>query len=289
MNNFNMKRFGQVLKLDIYQNSRTYLNMAAGCFIAHLLSQLACFYVAKLNLAVTVYSALAQEHNQHSAMTASLVVCCLITFFSFLLGASLLWNNLGTKEQRITYLMLPATNLEKYLSRLLLCTVGMLGINAVAFFAADVLRMLAFCTSSMAMGFALPHYVDRFGEIFHNYAQMLHLAANTKDVSLLTVVNLNVWISTLLTYPATFMFGSVIFRRYAFIKTWLCLMVWGTIISTLMLNMAVSENSFELLINNHGETFVWANLIWDVAWSCIFIWLSYHLFVKMNVIRRKMF
>nr|CRY94992.1 hypothetical protein [uncultured prokaryote] len=144
MNNFNMKRFGQVLKLDIYQNSRTYLNMAAGCFIAHLLSQLACFYVAKLNLAVTVYSALAQEHNQHSAMTASLVVCCLITFFSFLLGASLLWNNLGTKEQRITYLMLPATNLEKYLSRLLLCTVGMLGINAVAFFAADVLRMLAY-------------------------------------------------------------------------------------------------------------------------------------------------
>lgn len=60
-------------------------------------------------------------------------------FFSGLIFTSLSFNELGTKQQGIDYLLFPASQLEKYLSTLLVTTVGFLLVYHVAFYLAYVL------------------------------------------------------------------------------------------------------------------------------------------------------
>lgn len=287
MKNFETKRFCRVLKLDIYQNARTYLNIAGGCFIAHLISQLLTFYFSNIELGLS-YTPAQLEDFLHGAQMASLTLCCMCTFFFFILGASMLWNNLKTKEMRISYLMLPATNLEKYLSRLFLYTIGILLINVLAFFVADLIRMVMFCRSGMAMGLVFPYYIDLIKETAHSVQLIMDSSKAPNIAFTMQGISVNTLVSLLLTYPATFMFGSVIFRRHAFVKTWLCLTVLG-IISTLFTFSYVVNGQFINFTQEHAATLVYLNIAWELAWSCIFIWLSYYLFVKMNVIRRKLF
>lgn len=70
-----------------------------------------------------------------------------------MVGFSLSFRCLGSKRQRISYLARPATNLEKFLSRVLLVSVGGLLMLAVSFVVADLLQFLF-----VRLMFERPHF-----------------------------------------------------------------------------------------------------------------------------------
>lgn len=93
MKNFDMTRFGRLLKLDLHQYGKTYLSFTAGCLIAHFIGQFLVFKIANLSAVPVRGNDL--EHLVLSSFMAFGITSCLL----LLIGSSLLWNNLKTKEQ----------------------------------------------------------------------------------------------------------------------------------------------------------------------------------------------
>lgn len=87
------------------------------------------------------------SHGEPDIIVESNIQSATITctfFFTFYLTISGCWimNNMKTKEQRITFKMLPASDLEKFIVRALYITVVWVLIGVVAFCLADFCRML---------------------------------------------------------------------------------------------------------------------------------------------------
>ena len=133
MRNFNLQRFARVLRLDFIEGRSQLLWLT----LAGLMIYLFFFWFA-YNIGMT------------SVTVDNLVfhVCegvgafgCITMFLFFLAVASSLFRKEQKKAKRTTYLTLPATNLEKFLSR----WVYMLTLSAVGgfltFFVADAIHM----------------------------------------------------------------------------------------------------------------------------------------------------
>ena len=116
MDNFNSSRFLHLLKYDLCQYRKQYLSMMVGVFVAITLGQLGVFYPA------AKYSPITTENFSNFADTAVEVFYFLLVMFMTVAAANV-FGMLPNKRARISYLMVPASNLEKYLSRLLICLV----------------------------------------------------------------------------------------------------------------------------------------------------------------------
>lgn len=90
MKNFDLGRFGHVLRLDVQQNRRRYLKYLAICYLTCLIAEFILFYKPSRYgsdfVAVTINSA------------ANSFI--LIQFWMMLAGASALFENLRTKGSR---------------------------------------------------------------------------------------------------------------------------------------------------------------------------------------------
>lgn len=92
-----------------------------------------------------------------------------------------------------------------------------------------------------------------------------------------------------ISYLAWFLFGSAIFRTYAFVKTWLLIMCISTVTfalfnGTIMLMTITTTDSMKDL-----NTIIWVQNAVNTVVSVVFVWLSYYLFKRMTVIPRKFF
>lgn len=279
MKNFNITRFGHLLKLDLNQYGKTYLSFTGGCLIAHFIVQFLVFKIANVAAGPVV-----RGSEIEALVISSFTAFCITSSLLLLIGASLLWNNLKTKELRIAYFMIPATNTEKYLSRLLLCTVGVFVLNLLAFFVADLLRLLFFITADLNIN---QGYAAYFSFIVNNSAQFM------QGVNMFIDEAGYAWLFSMaisaLSYPAWFLFGSAIFRTYAFVKTWLLIMCISTVTfalfnGSIMLMTITTTDSMKDL-----NTIIWAQNALNFTLSVVFIWLSYYLFKRMTVIPRKLF
>lgn len=63
-------------------------------------------------------------------------------WFVILMGGSMMFRNMQTRQQRIAYMMLPASNAEKYVCRVVLVVLGGIFMSAVSFVVADLLQQL---------------------------------------------------------------------------------------------------------------------------------------------------
>lgn len=278
MKNFDMTRFGRLLKLDLHQYGKTYLSFTAGCLIAHFIGQFLVFKIANLSAVPVRGNDL--EHLVLSSFMAFGITSCLL----LLIGSSLLWNNLKTKEQRIAYFMIPATNTEKYLSRLLMCTVGVFVMNLLSFFVADLLRLLFFITADLNIGLGYAAYCSEMAENGANFIRGINMFIDEAGYAWLFSM-----VISAISYLAWFLFGSAIFRTYAFVKTWLLIMCISTVTfalfnGTIMLMTITTTDSMKDL-----NTILWVQNAVNTVVSVVFVWLSYYLFKRITVIPRKFF
>ena len=113
-NYFSFSRLGLVMKRDFVENWKTNLYVFLGIFLAFLSVYLFNMleYESRPSKGITFY---VFDHAEGFMV---------IFIFLLLYFASITTNNMRTKEARIAYLMLPATSLEKFVSRVLYATVG---------------------------------------------------------------------------------------------------------------------------------------------------------------------
>lgn len=209
-------------------------------------------------------------------------------WFVILMGGSMMFRNMQTRQQRIAYMMLPASNAEKYVCRVVLVVLGGILMSAVSFVVADLLQQLfmhlIFGRSHMG-SYAVTllttlsdiaqrgvRAFDELGPTFSSYVTQ----AGLRDIFAGTSVNPGPFIIFYyclgdLFDLSVFIFIGTLFRRHG----WLFACVIYSLLKALIY----------LIL---PESYFWLSMSVMLAGMVVLIWLSFRLFTRMQVINNKL-
>ena len=158
MKNFNIKRFGQVLRYELTTNYRSMLWNALGVMLFYLII---CWFVHKnWRDDYAIHQLTFAEFVSQGLADAGLVVSTIVV-----LAAACLWfKNVQKKAPRTVMLMMPASNLEKFLARWVCLVVFTVVVCFFSFFAADLLQALYLGVKGEPMTFATDNYLKEFAD-----------------------------------------------------------------------------------------------------------------------------
>lgn len=263
MRNFNINRFCNVTKRLVVVRWRNILNLFLGFGIFFLLYALMAgrFFAwepmddATLKLALSGGFAMVI-----SAMGVGAVI-----------SGSFIISDLNDYQSRVNELMLPATNLEKYLARLLLVMIGFPLIIFCAFLVADGLQQV------LSM---LVHHGGRASMLpllFAPVTEMSSLKSVWDTVGLILVSN------------AFLVLCGMFYRKTAWLKGFLTMIAFCIlIVSCLALYAYLIEKytDYEVYISESFDTGVGAYLL-DVLLIALPYYLGYRIYCRLLVINNR--
>lgn len=135
--NFDLHRLSMVLRWDILTNWQRHLGATAGLAIGISLYCVLRLFSMRYWLNSTDVELAGHQYQVRVCMFFSVVA-----FITFYVLASCIFNNMKTKLQRESFLMLPACNLEKFVARLLMTSIGVLVQLFAAVILADVIQFI---------------------------------------------------------------------------------------------------------------------------------------------------
>jgi len=300
MNSFSFNRCGKVLRWLVSVNRVNLLGLIAGFTFFIFLLQMATFIFGSFEQVVPFI--------QRSADFGSFFIP-----FSILIIASNAFTNftsIGTKQQRGTFLTIPASNLEKYLTLIVYMIVACGLCAIVGYILGDCLRMA--CLWIWAMASNDPSFTACEVFNFNGVDQTYYLWSSTVPslfskmtphlmtvwssgiywdwyvwASFIIAVILAVWTHSL------FMLAGTLLRKYAFIISGA---LWMTIMSLYMwtlshLDLTVFQTVWD------GEKYV-GNAVGGMAYVLMVVlplftifnyWASFHIFKGFQLITNKWF
>lgn len=286
---FDKTRFVKLLKWEMMTERKDYMRFAIG--IALTLTFLFC---------ATIISRYFDDVNGYTEdliiMFKKSTVMILSNFawavylFVIFLGASFVFKNVATKQQRIAFFSLPASNLEKFLVRLFHVMIGYPLCFLVALAFADIMQLfLSFIllkgpdysvVVKMITMLYSPIYNEISGEVIKGCLLFPHgftLVGVMESLSYLTFFAFNY---------AFWIFCGTLFRRNAWLLTLASQVVIGFVV--IMIFRVLSFPSIGNLLNE-SSALALAYLCIAIAWVVIALmyWGSYRLFSRMQVINNK--
>ena len=286
---FDKTRFVKLLKWEMMTGRKDYMRFAIG--VALTLTFLFC---------ATIISRYFDDVNGYPEDTMIMfkkgTVMILSNFawavylFAIFLGASFVFKNVATKQQRIAYFSLPASNLEKFLVRLFHVMIGYPLCFLVALAFADIMQLfLSFIllkgpdysvvVKMVTMLFS-PIYNEISGEVIKGCLLFPHgftLVGVMESLSYLTFFAFNY---------AFWIFCGTLFRRNAWLLTLASQVVIGFVV-IMIIRVFCSPSVGNSL--NESSALALAYLCIAIAWVVIALmyWGSYRLFSRMQVINNK--
>ena len=258
MKNFDLTRFGRVLKLDFVEG---YKSMLWGALCMTLLYLFFFWFAHNIafhdNMQDPEAIKMARANTICEAVGAFSIIAM---FIYFLIAASTLFRSEQKKQQRIAWLMLPASNLEKYLSRWVFLLVFSIVGGLLPFFVADLIHMAYLSLTDYPVMTATDDFFKWFPHVQYKG---------------------DTWKNILMVYTFLFMvhsfylLGGVFFKKFHFIAV--------SAVMVLGLTMVFSvTNTFHLYVFlNRIDIFIYVGL------TVLFTWLSYWLFCRWQVITHK--
>lgn len=273
MKHFEFRRFGRILAHDIQENRTKNLRDFAWLYVANFLLIAAYFYTPSREGLDGMPAGLAEDILFSRTNAAVLICFTLVSYYAM----SRVFSNFRTKQLRIANLMLPGTNLEKYLSRILQYTVFYVVAFFVAYVLADLTRMLVFPVFGHSFPSLVPNMVEGIADIVSGWHSIYNRTAlpgvSAGEIMALSVVA-NVW-----SYSCMLL-GSAFYRKRAFLYT---------LLTGLGIFIAMGVLGDLFLGNIHfslENPFLWMSVVFGVL-ACVNVWLSYRLFIRMQVIPYK--
>lgn len=286
---FDKTRFVKLLKWEMMTERKDYMRFAIG--IALTLTFLFC---------ATIISRYFDDVNGYPEDTLIMFkkdtvmilsnLAWTVYLFTIFLGASFVFKNVATKQQRIAFFSLPASNLEKFLVRLFHVMIGYPLCFLVALAFADIMQLfLSFIllkgpdysvvVKSVTALFT-PIYKDLNGEIIKGcllFPNGFTLVGIMESLGYFTFFAFNY---------AFWIFCGTLFRRNAWLLTLASQVVIGFVVI-----MIIRVFPFPSVGNlpNESSALALAYLFIAIAWVVIALmyWGSYRLFSRMQVINNK--
>ena len=282
--NFSFTRLMAVMKRDMMENWKINMYRLIGCYSILVIPFIIGMRSAERSIKYGIPGDLYVQFcdRVHSFITFFL-------FFYILAGASMIMEVMNTKNKRISYMMLPATTGEKFISRAVFVSIISLVALFLVLFLAELTRLL------FVPLFNLPEEFHRFSLFniisvsFDNAMRINQLytgESSTKIISYLFIISNALW------SHSVYILGGTYFRKNPFPKTMgICIVVFF-ILAYILINL--SRERIILSINN--GTF-WSNTeeLFSTISIIFFIFtvinwtLSYHMFRNSQITDRKLF
>ena len=309
---FSFSRFGKVLKRDLVENRKRYIGVFFIMFAVFLAYQLR-------DMKDIIELSLIRTYEQGDYM-ASLATDCLPCFYGILVlalmcaAAEMTAVPLRSKTIATNYLMMPASNLEKFLSRALINTVVVIIMAYVALFCADLVRMLCVPLYDIKefYGFTVPRawsgWIEPLKEIYSNGGVGFTVVNGVElrpDWELsMALMAVSFTVLSALFYHSQFILGGCIWRKRAMLKMFLVGLVLVLIAVWLFAEIAPSiEPWFEHSVVPWLETTFVSDMTQKQVNRIIFSigipfcliftifnwWLSFRLFSRKQMIARAPF
>lgn len=272
MNNiFDIKRLGLLMRWDLLTFWKGYTFSTLACIIAYSLYSLICLN----NLKGVVMLDGTPVGTQNQYLSKESVFFGLLCFIVFYVMASCIFSNLRTKTYRENFLMLPASNKEKYMARLLLMVFLSLIELCIILFATDAIQ-LAFSyiiNPEFHVSISWPVLKSIFGStlftrweeqdaIFYSFFIFAHSFCTLGGTFYRKMAPL-----------FTFATGLVLFLALGYLENWMA--------HTGFLNFLTPYTE------GHNYIFTTVLCIFFLAISAFNYWASYKIFSRMQVISNK--
>lgn len=218
-----------------------------------------------------------------------------VTFFYLLICASRIMEVMNTKNKRISYMMLPATTGEKFISRVIyVCIISMV-IFFVGLFFAELTRLALLPLFNAPEEF---HRFCLFDIMSVSFYDTIHInpeayGGSSTFMSYLFLISNGLWGHSI------YILGGTYFRKHPFVKTWgICMAVFFLIVFTLI---NISDEGtllymfkwIENLVNKNSwinENVIFTTISMFFLVLTVINWtLSYHLFRNSQITDRKLF
>lgn len=269
-NNFQFSRLLMVMRWDVFTNLKTYLNMTLGMTFALL-----PFLIMQLYQLSKQYQ-LSPDTIDLSYWGMSQYVL-MISSIAMYMMATQIFMVMKTNGQREQFLMLPASNLEKYISRFLFSTLGAAIAMLTAIVVSDLVQLIfsflllpghhqSVCLSTMALLWKI--WTTFIENIDSTGALLLSLLIVTCGV---LVHSFFILCGTLFR-KHTIVVTTILFIAMTYLVIYVIESVPGTITTCL----------------NHGDnSWLFSLLIAELLLGGFQYWLSYKVFTRMQVICNK--
>ncbi len=274
MEKFNIKRFGQTFKWLFCENSNRLLLWLLGLTLGFMMID--SFLIWSMQQVPQDVKNIQQEgiDYQTAALYGVIGFCIFIAIIVIHLGYSRIFARLKTKQKRIAYLTLPATNAERYLASLLFVLIVFPLCVLLALILGDTLRMFIFGMTGGEWQSAVPYLFKENMLFLPRFSSWNKFVAWMMDSSVL------LWICSL------YILGGTWFRRHAFF------IVTGAIIALFIIVAVFIPRASFFIPNASNPTTIISAIVYPLI--LIFIvaaifnfWWSYKIFKRFQIITSK--
>lgn len=264
---FSVRRMGLYMKAELIENWKKNLSILLSEFLGiFFIILLFSFQFCRCGSSVESVQGIT------TIITNSLMFVYLLFLCAMLANVC---DDYATKAQRIRQIMLPVTNLEKFVTRILRATVFL----TISFFLmaclADFVRILVFpLFFPYSFETIVPLLCKEFGQLLS--------VSNVSDLKISNDVSmfLNIFFLWIL---SVFLLGGIVFRKRAFLYTGI-IIVLLLILGGMLFNYSIRAFNLQLDFSK-GSTIAFSLIMTVLA--LFNVWLSYRLFCRIPVISRK--
>ena len=256
MKNFDIKRFGQLMKWTLISQKSQLFKFSMIWMIALLFLLLFNIYLRQFGLKMDYASGL------RYAMTAAVNAFLVLVVFS----PCFILMGMKTKQSKVNLLMLPATNMEKFVSRYVMVTLVWMLSFAVQFVVADLLQWL------LAL---IAHPAENGLVMTQLFTHKINLIMVTKHHYILFGILLLWWLHSF------YLVGGMFFCRHAGIIVTLSLIVLGIAFGSWVVSVFDETTPMWIKSSLHLFEVLLAALVMFNYWA------SYRIFKRLQVINNK--
>lgn len=271
MEAFNFKRFTNLLMWSAQVYKKSYLTLLASLFFG--------FFIINI---VPVLATISDGTPWNVSTLMNIAgTCTMVLFIYWTIAGSWFLAHMQNKQQRLMYMLLPATKMEKFLARYLYITVVWVIGGIVALALADLARILI----SGIVGITFLSYdgTDLCPSIFPHVFRELSSGVGingTEDLSATLLAT-----AVALYGHSIYLLGGVFFSRRQFVMTAAVQLLASMLIGT-VINIFVMTTDFSFNIDNPERLFYGITAVIAV-FIAVNYWLSYRLFCRIQVINNK--
>ncbi len=263
-------RLAMVLRWDALSNWKKYLRNTLG--LAFVFSFICIWY--QFNWRSYGYVTYNDVKDLYLGSVSGLFM--FISFIIFFFCGSRIFINMKTKASRSLFLMLPATNMEKFTSRLLYTVLGTSLMIVASWMIADIIQFVfsLFLTPGMqgSLVFDSSHFIVRNGT---------SVLGQTFPVGML-LLSLTIFTHSFFTL------GGTVFRKSATLLT-ICSSFILMFLTALISSFVDADVLRHLVQSIEPNTFGWLMVMVLLLLSAFNYWAAYKLFTHMQIINNKWF
>ena len=285
---FSMTRVQYIMRRDLIENWKSNLYGLLGIFAACFFPMLGFLWSAER----WTEEGYPEVYSFERFCGNMLGIIGMVVSVAMIYYASRIMKCMDNKEKRISYLLLPATKLEKFFSRALFVTIGTVLMILVALLALELTHYLLLPVFDLPAVYSQPMLV----EVFSLRWAHASVDATGEPVYSWWLMQLLVWIFCLWNH-SLFILGGSFWYKHPFLKTIGACLVVTILGGILFANLA--EGGFlarfsDWMQEHYQDTPQTVNGLLTII-SVVFLlftvfnwWLSYRMFTRSEVVKRKL-